>query len=207
MQPIIKGRIHYDEKVIHLGARHCYDLNAIDHKTKYVLAHSFVEKRTLPTCKSFLSQIKKTCYTQILKQYNKERHKQAKDKKLITFVSDKFPLYKSAWTALFFRTTKLRFGVPIACKKYGLTHNNNPIERYNGDLKDRLKTMRGGFGSVAGAEEFLNLKHIIHNFVNPHQTLKGKTPAEAAGIHLDLGRQKLLTLIKRRGEKIHHSLR
>lgn len=82
-----------------------------------------------------------------------------------------------------------------------------PIERYNGDLKDRLKTMRGGFGSTTGAEEFLNLKHIIHNFINPHESLKGKTPAEAAGINLNLGRQKLLTLIKQQGQKTHHSLR
>ena len=207
MQPTIKGRIHYDEKVIHLGAKHCYDLNAIDSKTKYVLAHSFVEKRTLPACKKFLGQIKITCYTQILKHYEKERSKSAKKKKLITFVSDKFPHYKNAWNALFFRTTKLSFGVPIACKRFHLEHNNNPIERYNGDLKDRLKIMRGGFGSLAGAEAFLNLKHLIHNFVNPHQNLDGKTPAEAAGIQINLGRQKLLTLIKLRGEKIHHSLR
>src|SRR3989338_3234644 len=105
MQPVIKGRIHYDEKIIHIGEKHHYDLNAIDSKTKYVLAHSFVEKRTLPACKRFLGQIKKTCYVQILEQYKRERHKPAKEKKLITFVSDKFPLYKSAWTALFFHTT------------------------------------------------------------------------------------------------------
>jgi len=71
-------------------------------------------------------------------------------------------------------------------KKYGLEHNNNSVERYNGDLKDRLKIMRRGFGSVEGAEEFLNIKHIIHNFINPHQSPKGKTPAEAAGIKLEL---------------------
>lgn len=207
IQPVIKGRIHFDEKIIHLGEKHCYDLNAIDNKTKYVLAHSFVEKRTLFSCKKFLGQIKKTCYKQIFEQYKEEQGKPANEKKLITFVSDKFPLYKKAWSALFSRVTVLHFGVPIACKKYGLEHNNNPIERYNGDLKDRLKTMRGGFRSTDGAEEFLNLKHIIHNFVNPHESLKGKTPAEAAGIHLNLGRQKLLTLIKRRGEQIHHALR
>ena len=56
--------------------------------------------------------------------------------------------------------------------------------------------MRGGFGSFSGAESFMNLKHIIHNFVNPHQQLKGRTPAEAAEIDLNLGRNKLLNLIK-----------
>ncbi|MEK6875035.1 MAG: hypothetical protein AABX52_04780, partial [Nanoarchaeota archaeon] len=92
-------------------------------------------------------------------------------------------------------------------KKYGLEHNNNQIERYNGDLKDRLKTMRGGFGSIEGVEEFLNLKHIIHNFVNPSQKLNGRTPAEAANIQLELGRQKLLTLINHQGKKTYHSIK
>ena len=63
VQPNIKGRIHLDEKVVHIGARHCYDLNAIDSKTNYVLAHLFVEKRTLLACTTFYEQIKRTCYT------------------------------------------------------------------------------------------------------------------------------------------------
>ena len=96
--------------------------------------------------------------------------------------------------------------MPIACKKYGLKHNNNPIERYNGDIKDRTKTMRD-FGSHDGAEIFLNMRRIIHNFINPHMWLNGKTPAEAAGVDLNLGRRKLLNLITIRAKKTHHSLR
>ena len=87
-------------------------------------------------------------------------------------------------------------GVPIKAKAVGLKYNNNPIERYNGKIKDRIKVMRGGFGSFEGAETFMNLRHIIHNFVNPHQGLKGKTPSEVAEIKLKLGRNKLLELIK-----------
>ena len=55
--------------------------------------------------------------------------------------------------------------------------------------------MRGGFGSFETAESFMNLQHIINNFVNPHQELKDKTPAEKAEINLKLGRNKLLDLI------------
>ena len=108
---------------------------------------------------------------------------------------DKFENYKNAFNKLFYYVAKLRFGVPIKAKKNGLKHNNNHIERYNGKIKDRIKTMRGGFGSFEGAGVFLNLRHIIHNFVNPHMQLKGKTPAEAAGIDLRLGRRKLLNLV------------
>jgi len=40
------------------------------------------------------------------------------------------------------------------------------------------------------------LRRVINNFVNPHQELNGKTPAEIAGIKLGLGINKLLELIK-----------
>lgn len=86
--------------------------------------------------------------------------------------------------------------MPIKAKTAGLKHNNNHIERYNGKIKDRIKIMRGGFGSFEGAEAFMNIKHIFHNFINPHQGIKGKTPAENAGINIPLGKNKLLDLIK-----------
>jgi len=189
------------------GKKDHYDLNCIDSKTKYITAHLFVAKRTKKRCILFLSQIKKTCHGQILEIYKKEKHKKAKDKELITFVSDKFGNYKTAWSKQFSRVTKLVFGVPIACHKYGLEHNNNAIERENGNIKDRIKTMRGGFENFGGAEAFLNLRHIIHNFVKPHQGIKGRTPAEEAEIDLELGREKLLKLIQIRAQEKHHSLR
>jgi len=111
-------------------------------------------------------------------------------------VFDGFCNYKSAWSKLFSKLTKATAGVPIACKKYKLKHNNNSIENYNGGLKSRLKVMRGGFRSWEGAEAFLNLRRIIYNFVNPQQNLNGKTPAEMADIKLKLGRNKLLGLIE-----------
>jgi len=161
-----------------------------------VLAHKFTDERTKEVCIAFLTEIKDNCYPQILERYLSEKHKKVKDRKLFEFVCDGFENYKSSFNKLFRRTAKLSFGVPIACKKYGLEHNNNPVERYNGKLDDRLKIIRGGFGSFEGAENFMNLKRIINNFVNPHQQLQGKTPAEMAEIFLPLRRNKLLSLIR-----------
>ena len=173
-----------------------YDLNCRDSVTKYVTAHLFVERRLLCKCKEFLMQIKITCYGQILTRYLKEKDKPRNKRKLITFVCDKFWNYRTAFNILFYQAAKLVFGIPIKAKKEGLKHNNNAIERYNGKLKDRLKVMRKGFKSFRGAESFLNLFHIMNNFVNPHEGLNGKTPAEAADIYLPLKRKKLLNLIK-----------
>ena len=171
-------------------------MNAVDNITKFVLAHSFIGKRTKEECVKFLKQIKDNCYPQILERYLSEKHKKTKDRLLFEFVCDKFANYKSAFNKLFARTCKLNFGVPIANKKYGLEHNNNPVERYNGKLDDRLKIIRGGFGSFEGAKSFMDLQRVLHNFVNPHQQLQGKTPAEIAEIFLPLKRNKLLNLIR-----------
>ncbi|MBS3174813.1 DDE-type integrase/transposase/recombinase [Candidatus Woesearchaeota archaeon] len=196
VEPKIKGNIHYDKKYVKVKNKDCYDLNAIDNKTKFILAHSFVDKRTKVNCINFLKQIKDNCYKQILRRYENEKHKKAEDKELIEFTCDKFANYKNAFNKLFSKTCKLNFGVPIACKKYNLKHNNNPIERYNGKIKDRIKNMRSGFKNFYDTENFMNLRRIINNYVNPHQELKGKTPAEEANIKLNLGRNKLMDLIK-----------
>jgi transposase-like protein len=185
----------------------CFDLNCIDSVTKYTTAHLFVEKRTIKKCIEFLSQIKITCYNQILLKYYIEKYKKIKKRKLVTFVCDGFSNYKTAFNKLFYRVAKLQFGVPIACKKYNLEYNNNPIERYNGNIKDRLNGMRSQFKSFEGAEAFMNLKDIIYNFVNPHQQLQGKTPAEMAEIFFPLRRNKLLELIRYMSKEKHHSLR
>jgi len=171
-------------------------LNAIDSRTKFVLAHSFVDKRTKKECIKFLKQIKDSCYEQIISIYKKEKHKKVKDRELIEFTCDKFANYKTAFNKLFSRVCKLNFGVPIACKKYNLSHNNNPIERYNGKIKDRIKGIRSGFKSFDDAGNFMDLRRVIYNFVNPHQELQGNTPAEESGIDLELERNKLLGLIK-----------
>ena len=115
----------------------------------------------------------------------------------IIFVCDGFENYKNAFNKLFYHVAQLQFGVPIACKKFGLKHNNNAIERYNGKLKDRMNCRRGEFKSFEYAKAFMNLQRIMHNFVNPHQELGGKTPADMAEIKLNLGRNKLLGLIQK----------
>ncbi len=120
----MKGRQHYDEKYIQIKVEKNYDLNCIDNVTKFITAHLLVDKRTKEKCKEFLNQVKQTSGKQIKEIFEKEKHKKVKDRKLIEFVSDKFANYKSSFNWIFGRTARLKFGVPIACKKYNLEHNN-----------------------------------------------------------------------------------
>lgn len=72
---------------------------------------------------------------------------------------------------------------------------NRPVERYHNEIREKLKSRRG-LGNQKSAQIFAELYKIRHNFVKPHQGLNGKTPAEAAGIDLNLGDDKYLDLIK-----------
>ena len=85
-------------------------MNLIDHITKFITSHLFVDKRSLKNCVKFLQQTKDTCYEQILEIFEKEKHKKVKNRKLITFVFDGFANYENSWSKLFRRVTKGVFG-------------------------------------------------------------------------------------------------
>lgn len=67
------------------------------------------------------------------------------------------------------------------------------MERWHGTLKDRLKPMRGMDKSETHQ---LILEGFIlnYNYLRPHESLKGKTPAEAAKI--DFPYKSFLDIIK-----------
>jgi len=61
--------------------------------------------------------------------------------------------------------------------------NTNIIERFQGTVKERTKVMRG-LKTIESAR-IISEGFIIHyNFLRPHMTLKGKTPASVAGLTL-----------------------
>ena len=101
-------------------------------------------------------------------------------------VGDRLGQYRRAFNGHFYRVARLVQGVPIACRQCGLRFNNNPIERHNQALEvpHRLVPL---LYVLASAEAFLNLRRMVYNYVRTHQGL-GRTPAEVAGIRLDLGK-------------------
>jgi putative transposase len=59
--------------------------------------------------------------------------------------------------------------------------NDNRIERLNGTLRERVKVQRGWKSKKSQIAEG---QRIHYNFVKPHMTLKGDTPAQSAGLDI-----------------------
>ncbi len=77
---------------------------------------------------------------------------------------------------------------------------NRPIERYHNEIREKLKSRRG-LGNDNSAQEYADAYRIFHNFVRPHGGLPNKqTPAEAIGIDITLGDNKILGLIEKSSE-------
>jgi putative transposase len=71
-------------------------------------------------------------------------------------------------------------------------HNNNKMERMNGEVRDREKVMRG---LKIPNTTVLPGYQLYHNYFRPHEALNGKTPAEKCGIIIE-GQDKWKTVIE-----------
>jgi len=118
-------------------------------------------------------------------------------KKPMTLITDGLPAYHDACNKEFWtmrkdtRTEHIRY---ITLKG---NHNNNKMERMNGEVRDREKTMRG---LKKEDTPILSGYQLFHNFIRPHEGLEGKTPAEVCGIKIE-GKNKWLTLIQNAARK------
>ena len=104
-----------------------------------------------------------------------------------TLITDGLPSYSVACGYAFDEAKHIR---KITLK--GKVHNNNKMERLNGEVRDREKTMRG---LKKKRTPILSGYQIFHNYIRPHEGLDGKTPAEACGITIE-GKNKWVTLIQ-----------
>jgi len=86
-------------------------------------------------------------------------------------------------------------------RSVSVRHNglNQKVERLNGVFRDREKVMRG-MDHKESAQKLIDAYRIHYNFIREHGSIK-QTPAEKAGIKLDLGQNKIENLIKMASKK------
>ena len=72
---------------------------------------------------------------------------------------------------------------------------NPRVERLNGTVRDRETVMRG-MDNAESAQELMDAMRNHYNFIRSNQAIGGQTPAEAAGINLNLGENKVESLMR-----------
>jgi len=117
--------------------------------------------------------------------------KELMGKKPMTFITDGLPAYNEAYRKEFWTLRNPRTEHIRHIKLRGDIHNNK-MERMNGEIRDREKTMRG---LKKVDTEILRGYQLYHNYVRPHEALDGKTPADLCGIKIE-GQNKWKTLIQ-----------
>jgi putative transposase len=123
------------------------------------------------------------------------RAKRFMGKRPKTLITDGLPSYAKACEWAFDGTKHIR-----QIRLEGQVHNNK-MERLNGEIRDREKTMRG---LKRKRTPILSGYQIYHNYLRPHEAIGGKTPAEACGITIQ-GQDKWKTLIQNASRKIDQS--
>jgi transposase-like protein len=121
--------------------------------------------------------------------FNKSRSRQESDPKYV--ITDALHAYIPAFKEAFDQ----RKVAHIRTKSLSDGFANRPIERYHNEMREHLRTKRG-LGNDQSAQVRADALRIWHNYVRPHSGLPGNvTPAEASGINLGLGKNRIKDLI------------
>jgi len=178
--PQTSGIWHTDEMTVSLKENKQMDWlwNLMDNDTRFLLASQLSQKREIEDARDVFAEAK------------------ALAKVMPSFVvTDGLRAYQDAFNKEFFT---LRNPRTMHVRLAGLRKetNNNVIERLHGTLRERTKVMRG-LDSEDSAQIIIDGNKIYYNFIRPHMSLNGLTPAEVANINLQLGQNKWLDLIKK----------
>jgi transposase-like protein len=180
-KPELSGVYHVDEMMVHVrkeenGKGHYSWLwNMMDNTTRFWISSKVSQRREVEDARSSFQDAK------------------TRSPMPVALVHDGLQSYNEAY----FKEYYLRTGTPVKnIRSVSVRHKglNQKIERLNGVFRDREKVMRG-MDHKESAQKLIDACRIHYNFVREHGSIK-RTPSEQAGIKLDLGQNKIETLIK-----------
>jgi transposase-like protein len=169
LTPNVSDTWRADELWIKVSGNMKYLFAVMDDQTRFLISQEVAETKFTHDAKSLFTMAKRLM------------EKQPK-----ILITDGLPSYSVASKEVFEGTKHVR---EITLK--GSIHNNK-MERMNGEIRDREKTMRG---LKVNDTSILSGYQIFHNYIRPHESLDGKTPSEACGITIE-GQNKWKTLIQ-----------
>jgi transposase-like protein len=171
----LSGKWHADETMIlSKGEKDSWLWAVLDKDTKYLVSSHLSKLRTEKDAIALFRQAKKRSV---------EKPK--------TINVDGLYAYRKGFTKNFY--SRYKGECPEFVQRVGIKgeRNNNPIERLHGTLKDRTKPARG-LGSNHNRQKIETIRNVMkgwdvhYNFVRPHGTLGGRTPAQVAGVGVEV---------------------
>jgi transposase-like protein len=184
--PQLGGMWHSDEMMINIrkteqidGENYSWAWNLLDHETRFLIASEVTKHRNIEDARKVLQEAK-----QVANGQNPD-----------FIITDKLPAYKQAVTTEFYTMKKPRTQ-HVKLKNIREGTNNNIVERLHGTIRERTKVMRG-LDNDKTAQTMMDANKVYYNFLRPHSALNGRTPAEKAGIDLQLEGNKWEKLIRR----------
>jgi putative transposase len=168
-KPNVSDTWRADELFVKVRGDMKYLFALIDDETRYWIAQEVAETKDKHDARVLFSKAKFLM------------EKQPK-----TIITDGLPTYGRASMEILSQAEHIRH------VRFQGDMNNNKMERFNGEIRDREKVMRG---LKTKDTPILTGYQIFHNYIRPHESLNGKTPSEACGIKIE-GKNKWFTLIQ-----------
>jgi len=177
----VSGVYHVDEMMVHVRqgitekGHYQWLWNMMDNTTRFWISSKVSQRREIEDARAVFQDAKR------------------KTPKPRAIVHDGLKAYNEAFAKEYYTSTNPRTENirSISVRHEGL---NQKVERLNGVFRDREKVMRG-MDHKDSAQKLIDATRIHYNFIREHGSIK-KTPAEQAGIKLNLGQNKIENLIK-----------
>ncbi len=182
----MSGVYHVDEMAVHVRkeqtdkGHYQWLWNMMDNTTRFWITSKVSQRREVEDARAVFQDAK------------------SKTPKPIAIIHDGLHSYNEAFEKEYHtmaspRTRNIR---SVSVRHKGL---NQKVERLNGVFRDREVVMRG-MDHKESAQKLIDAYRIHYNFVRNHGSID-QTPAEKAGIKLELGQNKIENLIKLASKK------
>jgi transposase-like protein len=176
LEPKVSQKWHVDEMKVNVNGQSHNLWNLMDSKTRYLIATQVTVPRGAHEASCLLEKAI------------------AQARGRLVLLSDGLPSYQSAVRRIEKAAPRLKIK-HVADRGLVKGDSNNMVERLNGTVRQRVKTMRG-LDNIKSSRAFAEGFAAYYNYIRPHMSLRGRTPSQLARTWEPEGTNRWKSLIK-----------